>query len=151
MRISPLLKIGRGVTALIGSGGKTTLMETLAEELRGVGRVIMTTTTHIRRPEHCEVLTDADEEAVRRALARARIICVTGREKDGKLCAPPLSMETLAALADYVIVEADGAKRLPLKAHAPHEPVIPACAQRVVLIAGSMPPQRALCAACRCG
>lgn len=136
MRISPLLKIGRGVTALIGSGGKTTLMETLAEELRGVGRVIMTTTTHIRRPEHCEVLTDADEESVRKALTRARIICMTGREKDGKLCAPPLSMEILAALADYVIVEADGAKRLPLKAHAPHEPVIPACAQRVVLIAG---------------
>lgn len=31
----------------------------------------------------------------------------------------------LADAADYVIVEADGSKRLPLKAHASHEPVIP--------------------------
>lgn len=30
MQIAPLLHIGRGVTAIIGGGGKTTLIETLA-------------------------------------------------------------------------------------------------------------------------
>lgn len=33
MQIAPLLHVGRGVTAIIGGGGKTTLMETLAGEL----------------------------------------------------------------------------------------------------------------------
>lgn len=136
MQIAPLLKIGRGVTALIGGGGKTTLMETLAEELQKSGRVIITTTTHIRRPERYETLLDADGDAVRAALARARIVCAAGQAEDGKLCAPPLPIEALAQLADYVLVEADGAKRLPLKAHAPHEPVIPSCAQRTVLVIG---------------
>ena len=32
MQIAPLLHVGRGVTAIIGGGGKTTLMETLAGE-----------------------------------------------------------------------------------------------------------------------
>lgn len=36
-----------------------------------------------------------------------------------------------------MLVEADGSRRLPLKAHAPHEPVIPANAQRVVLVVGA--------------
>ena len=136
MQIAPLLRVGCGVTALIGGGGKTTLMYTLAEELESSGRVVMTTTTHIRRPAHCETLMDATENEVRAALARCRILCVAGREENGKLCAPGLPLETLARLADYVIVEADGARMLPLKAHAPHEPVIPPCAQRVVVVAG---------------
>ena len=136
MKIAPLLHVGRGVTALIGGGGKTTLMETLAGELSRKGTVILTTTTHIRRPEQYETLLDADERAVRAALERERIVCAASRADDGKLCAPQLAMETLAQLADFVLVEADGAKRLPLKAHAPHEPVIPACAQRVVMVVG---------------
>ena len=47
MQIAPLLHVGRGVTAIIGGGGKTTLMETLAGELSKKGKVIITTTTHI--------------------------------------------------------------------------------------------------------
>ena len=51
MKLASLLQVGRGVTAIIGGGGKTTLMETLAGELSKKGRVIITTSTHIRRPE----------------------------------------------------------------------------------------------------
>ena len=56
MQIAPLLHVGRGVTAIIGGGGKTTLMETLAGELSKKGKVIITTTTHIYRPEQYETL-----------------------------------------------------------------------------------------------
>lgn len=42
----------------------------------------------------------------------------------------------LIALADYVLLEADGSKRLPLKAHLPHEPVIPAEANQVIAVLG---------------
>ena len=51
------------------------------------------------------------------------------------------SMVCLASTAlvkpPYVIVEADGAKRLPLKAHAAHEPVIPPEANQTILVVGA--------------
>ena len=136
MKIAALLQIGHGVTAIIGGGGKTTLMEALAGELSQKGSVILTTTTHIRRPAQLETLTDADEALVSAALSRSRDICVGEAAEEGKLRAPRLSIETLARLADFVLVEADGSKGLPLKAHEAHEPVIPPCAQRVVAVAG---------------
>ena len=137
MDISALLEVERGVTALIGGGGKTTLMYTLAEELRQRGTVLITTSTHIQRPEQYPVLTAADDAAVAAALAKHGAVCVAGETAEGKLCAPALSFETLAALADFVLVEADGAKRLPMKAHAPHEPVIPPNARRTVYVVGA--------------
>ena len=136
MQIAPLLHVGRGVTAIIGGGGKTTLMGTLAGELSKKGKVIITTTTHICRPKQYETLLDADEAAVSAALERSGIVCVASQAEDGKLCAPKISIEALARLADFVLVEADGAKGLPLKAHEAHEPVIPPCAQRVVTVVG---------------
>lgn len=135
MDISALLAVEKGVTALIGGGGKTTLMYTLAEELRRRGTVIVTTSTHIQRPEQYPVLTAADDVAA--ALAEHGAVCVAGETAEGKLCAPALSFEVLAALADFLLVEADGSRRLPLKAHAPHEPVIPANTRRTVYVVGA--------------
>ena len=135
MDISALLGVKRGVTALIGGGGKTTLMYTLAEELRHRGTVVVTTSTHIQRPEQYPVLTAADDVAA--ALAEHGAVCVASESPEGKLCAPALSFEALAALADFVLVEADGSKRLPQKAHAPHEPVIPPNACRTVYVVGA--------------
>ena len=136
MKLAPLFQVGRGVTAIIGGGGKTTLLETLTGELSKKGRVIVTTSTHIRRPEQYETLLDADEAAVSAALERSSIVCVGEEAEDGKLRAPKLSFEALTQLADHVLVEADGSKGLPLKAHASHEPVIPAEAQRVIMVVG---------------
>ena len=136
MQIASLLQIGRGVTALIGGGGKTTLMYTLAEELKSCGKVIICTSTKIKLPEQYPTIFDASEDDIAAALAVKDILCVAEKSVEDKLCAPRLPFEALAQLADYVIVEADGAKRLPLKAHASHEPVIPAAAQRVVMVIG---------------
>ena len=130
MGLAEELGIGRGITAVIGSGGKTSLLDALARELDGT--VVLTTTTHVL-PFGCPVLTDADERAVEQALWYSRVVCVgtpTG-DGSGKLAAPRLKMRTLSVLADYVLVEADGAARHPLKAHADFEPVIPAGADRV--------------------
>ena len=137
MDISVLLGVEKGVTALIGGGGKTTLMYTLAEELRRRGTVIVTTSTHIQRPERCPLLLTGDAAAVTAALADGGVVCVAAESAGGKLAAPLLPFETLAALADFVMVEADGSKRLPLKAHAPHEPVIPPNARQTVCVVGA--------------
>ncbi|HIY50787.1 MAG TPA: putative selenium-dependent hydroxylase accessory protein YqeC [Candidatus Olsenella avicola] len=136
MGLVEALGVGPGVTSVIGSGGKTSLLAALARELPGT--VVLTTTTHIMPFEGVPLVTSADADDVRAALAGSRVVCVGAQgEKNGKLAAPSLGIDALAALADHVLVEADGAHRLPLKAHAPWEPVIPACSARTVLVLGA--------------
>ena len=55
----------------------------------------------------------------------------------GKLSAPAEPLDQLAQRFDYVLAEADGSKRLPLKAHAAWEPVIPSGTANVVWIVGA--------------
>ena len=137
MALSKLLDIRPGVTAVIGGGGKTTLLRKLGEELAGKGnRVLLCTTTKIQPfPELPCALTGAELEVLRR---EHRLLCagtpVPGTEK---LTAPETPMAQLAAWFDYVLVEADGAARRPLKAHASHEPVIPAEANQTVCVVGA--------------
>ena len=55
----------------------------------------------------------------------------------GKLSAPAEPLNELAQRFDYVLAEADGSKRLPLKAHAAWEPVVPAGTANVVWVVGA--------------
>ena len=136
MALAEALGVGPGVTSVIGSGGKTSLLAALARELPGT--VVLTTTTHILPFEGVPLVTSADADDVRAALAGSRVVCVGSQaEKNGKLTVPELGIDALAALADYVLVEADGARRLPLKAHASWEPVVPACSRRTILLLGA--------------
>lgn len=123
-----ILNIQKGVTAIIGSGGKTSLMLHLCRELPGT--VIVCTSTHILPPENLPL-----ETAPLTTMPHAKLCAGTWTDQ-GKLTAPVDSFEALASLADYVLVEADGSRRLPLKAHLPHEPVIPACANQVIQVLG---------------
>ncbi len=136
MGFAEALGVRPGVTSVIGSGGKTSLLAALARELPGT--VVLTTTTHILPFPNVPLVASADVNDVRAALAKSRVVCVGSQaEKNGKLVTPELGVDALASLADYVLVEADGARRLPLKAHAPWEPVIPACSGRTILVLGA--------------
>lgn len=137
MLLCDLLSIGRGITALTGGGGKTTAMYILAQELSGRGTVLCCTTTRIFPPDHLPVLLSPGEEAVSAALAERGCLCLGTPAEYGKLAAPELPITRLAALADYVLVEADGSRGLPVKAHLPHEPVVPPEAGRTILLAGA--------------
>ena len=129
------LGVEPGVTAVIGSGGKTSLLGRLAEEVPGT--VILCTTTHIRPFPAYPLLTEPTPETVRQALADSRVLCLGTPCENNKLTAPALPMDALAGLADFVLVEADGSRQLPLKAHGPHEPVIPAASRRTICVAGA--------------
>ena len=83
------------------------------------------------------MLLSGGAAAVSAALAEHGAVCVASESPEGKLCGPALSFETLAALAGFVLVEADGAKRLPLKAHASHEPVIPPNVRQTIYVVGA--------------
>ena len=136
MELAKLLDMHPGVTAVIGGGGKTTLLRTLGEELAEESRVLLCTTTKIFPFHDLPCAMTAEElNSLRREL---RLMCagtpVPGTEK---LTAPPVPMAELAAWFDYVLVEADGSAQRPFKAHASHEPVIPAEASQVICVVGA--------------
>lgn len=127
--------------ALIGGGGKTTLMLALASHLQAQGRsVIVTTTTKIWPPPHFPLLLTDDQNADVHAICRP-----TGAVCIGRLLAPDgkvhgVSTSTVCGWtrqhhADVVLCEADGSAGRPLKVHGPGEPVIPPCATYVLSVA----------------
>lgn len=154
--LASALMIEPGITAIIGSGGKSTLLRALGLELmRAGGRVLLCTTTHMfpvagvpwdgssRRldaapwkPGALHVPGCTCEACV--GLARGSI-CQAGvlDPETGKLSSPAEPLDELAQRFDYVLAEADGSKRLPLKAHAAWEPVIPAVTANVVWVVGA--------------
>lgn len=122
--------IQKGITALIGGGGKTSTMYALAEELRTRGSVIVCTSTHILKPPQYPYLP-----VLINRLNPGEAVS-TGVSEGAKLTAPQQSFDELRQLADYILVEADGSRQLPLKAHAPHEPVIPVGTETVLVLIG---------------
>lgn len=137
MALSKLLAIHPGVTAVIGGGGKTTLLRRLGEELAAEGkRVLLCTTTKILPFSGLPCArTRAELEQLRR---EHMVLCAgTPVPETEKLTTPEVPMEILAQWFDYVLVEADGAAHRPLKAHAPHEPVIPTEADQVICVVGA--------------
>ncbi len=124
------------------------MMFSLARELQRRGaRVITTTTTKIFEPPPwqtpCLILQEEGEELLRRVeegLKRwGHVTVARGRlPAEGKLRGIGAAMVgQLEKLADYVIVEADGSKGRPLKAPAPHEPVVPGTTTLFVVVVGA--------------
>jgi len=134
--------------ALVGAGGKTTLMLSLGDELRRSGkRVIASTTTKVwhREALQCEkVLLVADDAAwekiAKEELSRQGSVFVGRSVLDtGKVEGIPPSLAD-AVYRDpkvhHVLIEADGAAGHPLKAPAENEPVIPRSVTMVVAMMG---------------
>ena len=196
--LSEALGIKKGVNAIIGSGGKSSLLKSLSLELSQKGSVLLTTSTHILPFSHCEnicfseenvsisdenisilnenalisnenvsslnknistlkeniILPDKDIHSEEEALENSKtllqskvlslwdksqnpILCLGTLEKNGKLSPFPLPFSAIEQMADFVLVEADGSKRLPGKAHGRNEPQIPKESQRTVLVFGA--------------
>lgn len=134
--MAALLDIRPGVTAVIGGGGKTTLLRALGEELSKAHSVLLCTTTKIFPFPGLPCAHSLDELETLRG--GRRLLCA-GREVlgTGKLTALDAPVEQMAERFDYVLVEADGSAGRPMKAHAPHEPVIPATANQVICVVGA--------------
>ena len=134
MELWELLEIPMGITAVIGGGGKTSLLRALGRELSRRHRVVLCTTTKIYPfPD----LPCARTAAELTALAEEPLICTGADAPGGKLTLPPVSLAELARGYDYVLVEADGSAGRPMKAHAAHGPVIPPEARRRLLVVGA--------------
>ena len=134
MSMSEIFQINKGITAIIGGGGKTSFMYKLAKELSVKGRVIVCTSAKILIPEHIPVAFTEDE--IQDAFEKSNVVCVGSLFSDEKLSAPEIPFSRLKELCDYVLAEADGSKHLPFKAHGEGEPPIPEEAENVILVMG---------------
>ena len=131
----PFLAEKGHVVSLVGGGGKTTLLYAFARHCAAKGwRVLVGTTTHIIKPE----TNYAPDETALAALWQAGKYAVVGTPAEhGKLTSPPAELlHRWMAQADAVFLEADGAKHLPCKAPAEHEPVLLPESDTVLAVAG---------------
>ncbi len=125
------LGIEKGAVAIIGGGGKTTLLMTLANRLRAYGSVLVATSTHIFPPNGIPLRT-----SIEAPLKTGECVAVGTMTESQKLTAPKQEFDILEAFSDYLLIEADGARGLPLKAHAGYEPVIPKACGCVIAVVG---------------
>lgn len=140
---------GGGIVSLVGAGGKTSLMGAVSAELSKRGEpVLVTTTTKIEKPgpeqapvvvveENLGALINCCKAALRKHLTvTAAARCPRPRNK--LIGMPPEAVDEIwrSGLFKWILVEADGAARRPLKVPAEHEPVIPAASGWVVGLVG---------------
>jgi probable selenium-dependent hydroxylase accessory protein YqeC len=133
---------GKAATvAFVGAGGKTSALFALARSCAASGmRVLVTTTTKIRDPEAGSeregrgfgpvlLLPDPATPAALAALAAAgpRVVLAASRlPLEGKLAGlAPSALRGIESPYDVLLVEADGALGLSIKAPFPAEPVLP--------------------------
>lgn len=144
----------KNIISFVGGGGKTSLIYKLGWELKALGKkVIITTTTHMFMSESNVVLTGKKDDIIKLLFSENLItVGMLCDENDGKvknnkfknnkfknkkrldnieegnlrkLSGLPNELAvSLIKLTDFVLVEADGSKRLPLKVPDEYEPVI---------------------------
>ncbi|GAG56043.1 unnamed protein product, partial [marine sediment metagenome] len=147
----------RAFISLVGAGGKSTLFSRLAEELLLKNkRTILTTTTKmfvwqlVPFIKKGRLIEDHNEEIIQECIKKyfslkskgGRLAVIGEKIKDNgeeKVSGPPpywLDKWWEDKLADYFLVEADGAAGRPVKAPASHEPVIPLSTTNLVGVIG---------------
>lgn len=131
--------------ALVGGGGKTTLMFQLARDFGG--RVICTTSTHLAldqldKADRHLIITEPSQLLESPNAITGDVLLITGPQVESNRAGSP-SPEVLGTLTDLaekwdcpMIIESDGARKLPIKAPAEHEPPIPDFVNVVITVIG---------------
>ena len=147
MKLYLALGIASGdVVAIVGAGGKSSAILTVADELAETGmNVLAAPTTKMLVSEAQKLgplITSEDSGELRtkaeEALSNGAPRVVVGSEllsKNRVGGVDPATIPSLAPLADVVLVEADGSRRRPIKGTADHEPALPDAATLVVAVA----------------
>ncbi|MCI8294222.1 MAG: putative selenium-dependent hydroxylase accessory protein YqeC [Hespellia sp.] len=114
------------VISVVGAGGKTTLVMRLKEEYRSNGeRVVVTTTTHMREPDLDAFLSEPSKKRMQQILNQEGWVFAGFPVGNGKVSMmPEWFLNELLAEKIPVLIEADGARNLPLKFPAAWEPVL---------------------------
>jgi probable selenium-dependent hydroxylase accessory protein YqeC len=134
----------RELVALVGAGGKSGLLFAFGRIMRQKQqRTILTTTTRLWawQKNLAASVIDYPRNGAQLAttLDHFGVTLLVGATLDAKVTeiAPTICNRLFAeGQAQYLIVEADGARGLPIKVPAPHEPVIPEASTTVVVCMG---------------
>lgn len=136
--LADALGIGaRSHVAVVGGGGKTTVVHALARRLPG--RVVATSTTKMGADQDggFRVLVDPPDDLLLAATAIGPVTVWSRVDSDKAVGVSPERCDRWAALVDHVVIEADGSKRRPFKAPAWYEPVVPATTTHLVQVIGA--------------
>ena len=130
----------RSLVALVGGGGKTTLLFALGRSLPA--RTLLTTTTRMGcdRTGGFPCLIGPTDNDLAAALDHDDAVLVWRTTDERKaLGFAPTEVDRWFAngAADHIVVEADGARRRPFTAPAPWEPPIPSASTHVVACIGA--------------
>lgn len=120
------------VISITGAGGKTNTLKMLGKYFSSRGKsVLLTTTTKIQGPKHFGFDTDysftEEEDALMHIPSKSESVYYAQANlmDPKKMRSPRLEvLEILSKRYDVVLIEADGAKTLPLKLHTERDPVI---------------------------
>ena len=120
--------------SVVGGGGKTTVIRKIMNECRNEGiPCAVSTTTHIQKYDTEYFLGVSSVEMFRRIMLKYGVVWMGKETTDKKLTAfPDTYIKEISNEPGMLLLEADGAKRLPVKAPAEHEPVI--CAQTDIVL-----------------
>ena len=133
----------------MGGGGKSSLMIALAQELKEMGKKIITTTTtkvwhdEAKRADYVLLIGNSSKWSAELSDAIKRynhIFLGDTLTEEGKVKGLDKDiineLDTMPEI-DLLIVEADGAKGRPLKANDIHEPQIPSSSTMVIAVMGA--------------
>ena len=145
--LTEALGVGKhDLVSIVGAGGKTSLMYRLTGELFDRGfSAAAATTTRILPPSPGDgaklLLSDTFEGFEERLKERPTAPWVLGERirENGKVYGiSPAFCDRLVkeGLVEVLVVEADGSRRLPVKAFGPNEPVVPAATTVYVAVVG---------------
>lgn len=140
--------LGLGISehvAIVGGGGKTTILHALGRQLKG--SVVMTTTTKMGHdqaggrpllldPDPAKVLSAAHKAAIS-PMDPGPIMVWSAIEGQKAVGVQPEDCDQWFRLVDSVVIEADGSRRRPFKAPAPYEPVVPLTATTMISVIGA--------------
>lgn len=131
--------------ALVGAGGKSTTLFTLARQLKPP--VLVTASTHLAKSEmlkadQCLIVNSLKEIRDLETMRLPDVLLLIGENVEEQRSAG-LTRDQLEALFDFacrknlhLLLEADGSKRLPVKAPADHEPAVPQWVDAVTVCVG---------------
>ncbi len=116
------------IVSIVGAGGKSTLMYTLADELRNNNKVLVTTSTKIFLPDKSQfdyiAIGNDSLNLLKQSNNNGTYVYGNAVNAEKKLIGSDLDLNRQLAYFDYILVEADGANRKIIKGWNENEPVI---------------------------
>lgn len=132
----------KSCVGILGGGGKTALLHALGDELSShYDKVMLSSLTKagISHEHPVHFFSDFSDETQRESLLKINpLYIMESQESDHKLVGlNPDQLLQLHENADLTLFECDGARKKPIKAHQPYDPVVPYFATHAVIVVGA--------------